>query len=131
MLMSRSTTSILVFGIYLVFLGLILLISPNYLLRIVGLPTTSEAWIRLTGMLILVLSFYYIQAARNEVTIFYRWTLYTRLSAIFVLLGFVILELASPVILLFWLGDLAGAIWTWLTLKSENNAQTLEQLEAS
>jgi hypothetical protein len=128
--MSRSSTSILVFGIYLVLLGLILLVFPNFLLGLAGLPLTSEAWIRLVGMLILVLSFYYIQAARNGIRIFYRWTLYTRLSAVFVLLGFVIFELASPVILLFWLGDLAGAIWTWLALRAENSSNKMNPLEA-
>ena len=117
--MSRSAVSILVFGVYLVILGSMLVLFPNPLLSLVHIPPTNEVWIRLSGMLLLILAFYYIMAARSGIKEFFRWTIYTRLSALFILLAFVALELASPVIILFWLGDLAGATWTGLALRSE------------
>lgn len=119
--MSRSGLSILVFGFYLVLLGGMLLVVPNPLLAVAGLPPTDEAWIRLAGMLLLILSFYYIQAARTETRAFFQWTLYTRLGAILFLVALVTTGLTKPVVYLFWLGDLAGATWTSLALRAEHN----------
>ena len=80
--MSRSADSIFDFGIYLVILGVPLVAMPNVLLSLVLIPPTHEVWIRLAGMLLLILGFFYIQAARNNLAIFFRCTIYTRLSAL-------------------------------------------------
>jgi len=118
--MTRSATSILIFGIYLACLGVILLVKPDLLLSIAGLPSTSDPWIRLMGMLLLIVAFFYIQSARFGFRPFFQWTIYTRFSAVFILLALVIPGLASPVVLLFWLGGLAGALWTALALNRES-----------
>ena len=56
--MRKSAKSLLAFGVYLVFLGLILLIVPNALLTVFFLPSTEEVWVRVVGMLLLFLAFY-------------------------------------------------------------------------
>ena len=117
--MSRAAKSLLVFGIYLCGLGLILLIVPNLILQFFGVPTTSEVWIRINGMFVICLSFYYIQAARNELTNFIRWTVWTRIAVIFYFAAFVLLISAPKALLLFGLIDLIAAIWTWLALKKD------------
>jgi hypothetical protein len=119
--MTRSGISIFVFGIYLVLLGAILIAAPNLILSLVSITSTPDIWVRLSGMLLLLLAFYYLMAARQGVTAFYHWTLYTRLSAVLFLITFVLADLVGPVVFLFWLGDLAGAIWTWWALRSERN----------
>ena len=70
-------------------------------------------------MLLLILAFFNIQAARNNLAIFFRWTIYTRLSALFFVIAFVLSGLIGPIIVLLWLGDFDGAMWTRLTLRSE------------
>ena len=117
--MSNTALSILVFGIYLVIIGLIFLLAPNAVLSLIGLPPTHEVWAHLAGMLLLVLAFYYLMAAWSETRPFFQWTLYTRFSAIFVLIGFVWAGWIGPVVFLFWLGDLAGALWTLLALRKD------------
>jgi hypothetical protein len=117
--MSRSAQSILVFGCNLMVIGLLFLIAPNIFLRLTGLSDTDNVWIHLSGMLLLIMSFYYIMAARTGKKAFFRWTIYTRLGAIFVLMVFVQTGLIGPVVYLFWLGDLAGVIWTARALKLE------------
>lgn len=117
--MSQAAKSLFVFGIYLCGLGLILLLVPNLLLQIFGLPPTNEVWIRMNGMFILCLSFYYIQAARNELTNFIRWTIWGRVAVIFYFVAFVLLISAPKALLLFGLIDLLAAIWTWLALKKD------------
>ena len=117
--LSRAALSILVFGIYLAALGLVFLLAPNALLALAGIPATQEVWAHLVGMLLLVLATYYLLAATSETWPFFRWTLYTRFSAILVLIGFVVAGLIGPIVYVFWLGDLAGAVWTWLALRKD------------
>ncbi|HEY0545576.1 MAG TPA: hypothetical protein VGC91_09390 [Pyrinomonadaceae bacterium] len=108
-----------VFGIYVCGLGLTLLLVPNLILQVFGVPPTREVWIRINGMFVLCLSFYYVQAARNELTIFIRWTIWTRVAVIIYLAAFILLASAPKVLLLFGLIDLLSAIWTWLALKKD------------
>jgi len=117
--MSRAAKSLIVFGIYLCGLGLILLLVPNLLLQLFGAPTTSEVWIRINGMFVLCLSFYYVQAARNELAIFIRWTVWTRVAVIIYFVAFVLLVSAPKALLLFGLIDLLSALWTWLALRKD------------
>ena len=116
--MSQPAKSMFVFGIYLVALGAIVLIAPNLLLSLFGVPATSEVWIRIVGTLVLYLAFYYIQAARKGLTDFMRWTIYTRSSLIVFLAAFALLGFAPPVLVLFGVIDLLGAIWTAMTLRA-------------
>ena len=69
--MSNSAKSIFVFGIYSLILGITFLIIPNILLSLFGFQTTNEVWIRVIGMLLFLLAFYYIQAARKNFTAFF------------------------------------------------------------
>ncbi len=116
--MSRSAVSVSVFGIYLAVLGLVLLTVPNLLLALFAMPSTDQVWIRVVGMLILFLGFYYYQAAHKEMTDFFRWSVYLRSTVIVFFAGFVLLGFANPPLILFGLFDLLGAIWTALSLRS-------------
>ena len=120
--MSNSARSVLVFGLYLVVLGIVLLVVPNFLLGMFVLPSTTEVWIRVAGMLVLFLGFYYIQAARKEMTDFFRWTVYVRPTVIVFFAAFVLLGFASLPLILFGVVDLLGAIWTGLALRSPKTA---------
>lgn len=62
---SKSSLSVFVFGLYLAVLGIILLVAPNFLLGMFFMPDTTEVWIRVVGVLVFYMSFYYIQTARN------------------------------------------------------------------
>jgi uncharacterized membrane protein len=116
--MSKSARSVLIFGLYLVVLGITLLVVPNFLLGIFFLPSTTEVWIRVVGMLILILGFYYTQAARKELTDFFQWTVTVRVSTILFFTAFVLLGFAGSALILFGVVDLLGALWTGLALRS-------------
>lgn len=118
-----SALSVLVFGVYLALIGLLLALIPNLLLGLIGVPPTSEVWIRLAGMLILFMGFFYAQAGRHNLIPFLRWSLVTRSVAAVFVTGFVLGGLIGPIILLFWLGDLAGAVWTGLALRKEGKLE--------
>ena len=115
--MSKSATSVLVFGVYLVFLGLLLIIAPNVLLRIFGFAMTTEVWVRVVGVLVLCLAFYYVQAGRRELVEFFRWTVIVRALVFVCFASFAALKLAPPALALFGCVDLLGAVWTALSLR--------------
>ncbi|MBW2261978.1 MAG: hypothetical protein JRG91_08410 [Deltaproteobacteria bacterium] len=120
--MSRAALSVIAFGIYLAFLGPILVVIPNVFLSVFGIESASEVWIRVVGMLLFLLAFYYIQAARHELTVFLRATVYARASVIVFFTAFVLLGLAEPLLILFGAIDLAAAVWTALALRADSRS---------
>ena len=116
--MSNAAKSILVHGIYLLGLGVVMLIIPNTPLTIFGLPETHEVWIRVVGMMSLVLGYYFVQSARKELTDFFRSTLLTRSAAIVFFVAFVLAGFAPINLLLLIAVDPIFIIWTALALRS-------------
>lgn len=117
--MGKAAMTVKVFAGYLLLLGLVLVLAPNGLLRAFGLPPTGEVWIRVVGMLVLVLAFYYWNAARAELKGFFRWSVAARTSVLLFFIAFVVAGLAPPTLILFGMIDLAGAVWTALALRGE------------
>ena len=122
--MSRAARSLFVFGIYLAVLSLLLLLVPNLLLGLFGLGATTEVWIRVVGMLTLILSVYNILASRAELTPFIQWSVYARASVILFFIVFVVAGLAPPALIMFGGVDLAAAIWTGVSLRQDAQASS-------
>jgi hypothetical protein len=117
--MKNSSKTILAFGVYLVGIGLGFIAMPNVLMDLLGFPITDEVWSRVVGVLALSLAFYYIQAARADLTLFVQWTVYTRIVTFLFFTGFTIVNLVGPMMILLGTVDLASAIWTETTLRKE------------
>lgn len=120
--MSKSAQSVLVFSIYLLVMGSILVAIPNLLLSVLRIPETTEVWVRVVGMLVLILGFYYNIAARNELTPFIRATVHGRLSVLVFFIAFVLLGFAPPILLVFGVVDALAATWTAMALRTESPA---------
>lgn len=73
--MSKSAQSVFVFSVYLFVFGIILIVIPNVLLNLFSFPETNEVWIRVVGMLVFILGYYYFQASRSEIKKFFQWTI--------------------------------------------------------
>jgi hypothetical protein len=117
--MSQAAIRLLVFGIYVVLNGLGFLLAPNTALGLFGFPATTEPWIHVVGMLSLILGYFYIQAARKELTELMRLSVHARASVIVFTVVLVALGIAPPTFLMLGIVDLAGAIWTALALRSK------------
>jgi hypothetical protein len=117
--MSRAAVSVMVFGVYLVVLGLGLLAAPNLVLGIVGIAATREVWIRVIGALVVAIGYYYLGAARGNVTAFHRWTVHGRTGAALCLIAFAALGWGDPMLVAFAAVDLSGALWTWMALRRD------------
>lgn len=112
--MSAAALSIFVFGIYLLVMGAGFYLIPNAILPVFKFPKTNEPWIRAMGMVIVILGFYYIVAAQNELSSFFWATVIGRFGVLILLSLLVIFKKAQPIIILFGVIDAAGGIWTLL-----------------
>ena len=117
--MKKSSTTLLVFGIYLISMGAGFLFTPNVLLNIFGIPATDEVWPHVVGAIALVLAFYYISAARADLRTFAGWTVPARIGIFISFTAFVIMGLAGPIMILLGSVDLLGALWTRSALMTE------------
>ena len=116
--MSNPARSITVFGIYLAIAGLSFFLVPNMVLPLMGFPTTTEVWIRLTGLLTAILGMYFLYSVRYDDRQFFRATIIARLIFFTGVTTLVVFGLASPLLVAFGLIDLAGAAWTWFALRA-------------
>jgi hypothetical protein len=117
--MSRAATSVFVFSIYLFALGIVLITIPNLFLSLFGIPATGDVWIRVVGMLVVIIGYYYMTGARNELVAFLRATVVGRTAVLVTFIGFVVLGLAPPILILFGVVDAAAAAWTGWALRAD------------
>jgi hypothetical protein len=120
--MSKSATSVFVFALYLLVIGVVLVVIPNMFLAVFGQPETGEVWIRVLGAVVAILGFYYLQAARNDLTAFFRATVFGRCAALVFFTAFVVLGFAPPILILFGAIDAMGGLWTAMSLKADQTA---------
>ena len=116
--MSATAKTIFYFGIYIVGLGLILLLVPNMLLRPFGFEEAKEVWIRVLGVVVTALGYYYIVAAKNDARAFFNATIHGRTWLFLVFVILVALQEAKPILIFFGAVDLVGAAWTWRARKT-------------
>jgi len=121
--MSRAARTLVTFGVYLLGVGLVLLLTPDLLLSVLGLPQTDAPWIRIVGLLALVLAGYYIGCGKAETTAFFRASVPGRA---FAAAGLLILAVVWGYwqLVLFAVVDGAGAMWTSLALRRPAEATT-------
>lgn len=115
--MTHAGRSLFAFGIYMLGLGMVLLVAPNFLLGMFGFPPTAEVWIRVVGMLVLFLGIYDVGAALGNWAGFIAASVPIRFSVIAFFGGFVVLLGAPATLLLFGVVDAVFALWTWSALR--------------
>jgi hypothetical protein len=111
--------SVFVFSIYLYVMGFVLIVTPDTLVRLFKFPEPDGLWIRVVGMLVLLLGFYYSHAARADLRPFFVWTVIARTSVLLFFIAFVIAGLAPPALIIFGVIDFAAAMWTLLAIRSD------------
>ncbi len=79
--MSKVNKSIFIFGIYSLLMGIVLLLIPNSILPLVGLPISQEPWLYLLGVVLTCSSYYYLRSALNSNSDFATYTVHTRFFA--------------------------------------------------
>jgi hypothetical protein len=115
--------SIQVIGIYAVLLGLGLICIPNTLLSIFDLEPTNEPWIRVLGIIVSEVGYYYVIVATKGSEAFFRASIFGRLWLFLVLIVMIVLGIAKPILILFASIDAASAIWTLKAMHTETVRQ--------
>lgn len=123
--MSKAAFSLRVFSIYLFALGSVLVAAPNLMLSFFGIPETHEVWIRVVGVLVLVIGYVDFMASRNELSALFHWSVAARLAVLVFFVSFVALGFAPPILVLFGAIDAAAAIWTAVCLRADGMAQPI------
>ncbi len=116
--MSKAASTVKFFGVYLWVLGLTLMLVPNLLLGVFGMAPTAEVWIRVLGLVVFNIGVYYWYAAKSDARPFFLASVWARAAVPAVFVVFVALGMASPLLVLFGIVDLAGGLWTWAALRS-------------
>ncbi|MBX9781999.1 MAG: hypothetical protein K2X48_01785 [Chitinophagaceae bacterium] len=112
-----AAKTVLYFGFYLYATGLTLLVAPNLLLSTLQMPATEEVWIRVVGVLVTTIGFYYHQIGSKNITPMLPLTVVARAFVFLSFVVFVLLKFVSPMLIVFRVIDLIGAGWTWMAFK--------------
>jgi hypothetical protein len=110
--MHPATRSIRYFGIYVVLTGIALAIAPGLTLAPLGLPAPNEVWIRVVGVLAVVVGYYYWACGTAGAVDFFRASVRGRILFAGLCLMLVLAFSAPAQLLLFGVIDLLGAAWT-------------------
>ncbi len=120
--MNNVALSIRVFAIYLFGTAATLIFAPNLLLKILGIAVTEEHWIRLVGMLVFFIGYYYWRASAVDARQFFEWTVFGRLALVSpFFIGFVLMGWMPPIMLSFAVIDVLGGLWTRAALKNTDS----------
>jgi hypothetical protein len=98
---------------YVTIAGLQLLFIPNFMLKTFGFEETNENWIRVFGLLILALNFYYYGIATHGNKGVVMGTVYGRIVFCSGLILFGLLHIMPLPIILFGVMELGLTYWTW------------------
>lgn len=114
--MNRVSKSILIFGIYSLIMGIVLLFIPEYILPAFNLPVSGEPWLYLLGFVLLCSSYYYIRSALSGNTQFAVYTTHTRFAAPLAVAYLILSGKADWHFLSFGMIDGLGGLWTFYEL---------------
>jgi hypothetical protein len=115
--MTPAARSVCYFGFYLYVTGLALITVPNLFLRTMQLPETNEVWIRIVGVLVFCLGFYYHRSSIYNNVSFLKLTIPARIFAALCFFSFALLKLAPPMLAGFGAVDLLAAVWTFIAFR--------------
>ncbi len=117
--MHPASTSIKVFGLYVVITGLGLVFAPGLVLAPMGLPVPAEVWIRVLGVVAAILGYYYWVCGNANLVEFFRASIRGRIGFAVLVVLLIVLFKAPLQLLLFAGVDLAGAVWTALAMRKQ------------
>ena len=118
--MTHAGKSIFYFGFWVAACGVSLMFFPKFCLDVAGIALNDYITVRLFGMVLLYLSIYYFVAGRYPAfRPLYLTTVFTRSSALLIVIIFFLLGMAKPVVIGFTVVDALGALWTALALYAD------------
>jgi hypothetical protein len=124
--MKKTEISIKVWSIYLFVLGLFMIIFPAMTVGWFGYTAEGETWIRVIGILSVVLAMYYMQMARYHIEVLYNWKIVGHTFGITCMTTFLVLGIADSRIVGTIAVELLACLWTAFALKSDKRTARAE-----
>lgn len=115
--MNRVSKSILIFGMYSLIMGIVLLFIPHLILPIFNLPVSGEPWLNLLDFVLVCSSYYYFRSGLSGNIQFALYTTHTRFAAPLIVAYLIATGKADWRFLFFGIVDGVGGLWTWFELK--------------
>ena len=119
--MSSAAKSIYYYSFYMLAMGLGLLLIPNQIFGIFGVPQTHEIWVRLLGLMVFCTGILYFYCGRTNQIGFFRISVIERIVFFLGTAEIVVFFCVNPLLALVGSVDLLGAVWTALTLRNEHS----------
>lgn len=110
--MNRAARSVFLFGFYVVVMGAALVVAPQAMFRLLELPPSSDGFIRMIGLLALVIGYYDIAGGKSEALIYLRASVLVRFGFATGVALIVATGQMPPALLPIGAMDFAGAVWT-------------------
>ena len=114
--MGAANLSILVWGVYIIFLGTGMLFFPNKLLPLLKFEIPKDQWIRVLGLIVIALGYYYIWFAINDIREFFIITVWARYGVVMGYLVLVFTRKAQKILITSAVIEAGSATWTLLVL---------------
>lgn len=118
--MKNVVTSIYAQMVYMIGMGLGFLLTPNIVLGLFGIESTSEIWIRVLGALVLVFSSFYYVMAKHEFLPLIKISVWERFLFCSILVVFALLQMGPVTFYLFAALEIGLALWTLMGLRRAN-----------
>ena len=115
--MDKSAKTIWLFGIYLIFEGLFLMIAPSWILESIGIPDPESVWRIVVGFVVAVLGYYYIRNAKENLVAFFGFTVQVRIIQFVFFIWLYVFERGTLALVCFSFIEFAAGMWTWRVLK--------------
>ena len=109
--------SMLIWAVYMTVTGLVLLLIPGIALK--GIIAAPEPWVRIVGLLDLIIASYYYRAASQDVREFMEWSIAPRLLLPWVFIAFWLAGIAPAALIAAGMFEYLGVWLTWRGLKND------------
>ncbi|MBL4706339.1 MAG: hypothetical protein JKY54_17560 [Flavobacteriales bacterium] len=121
--MDKSAKSVFFYGNYVILIGISFLLFPNFTLGILGIEPATEVWIYFFGWFVMWLGIYYVISSLHNVKPFIMATIYGRPTLLAFIGLLVYLKMLDPIFIVFGIGDLLTAIWSYSLILSERKGK--------
>ncbi len=116
--MTSAGRSVFVFGIYVLAMGLAVTFAPAAILALLRFPPAADEWIRMVGLLALVIGVYDMVSGRSNAMANIRASVPIRVGFAIGCCLLVVLRMMPISLLPIAVIDAAGAVWTAVALRS-------------
>lgn len=122
--MTPAARSVFVFGVYVLAVGLLVTFAPALVLRVLQFPPAADEWIRMVGVLSLVIGSYDVVSGRSNAEANIRASVPIRFGFAACCVALVSFGQMPGQLLPLAAIDVAGAVWTALCLRGNRSAVT-------